>query len=247
MKNSNKLLLTALFLVIGFLATYNLALLAEYRKGDYKDPYTRFTALNLKNFNTVEVNAASKISVKVMAGPYQVRVFNDLADFVKVKQAGATLQINLDLPEDTRLFGPPYQVIVSCPVIKTLRTNATYTVNGKKITNYKIPEPYLNPHTTVQGFTQDSLLVQQNNTGLVNLADNSIRKLKAVVGVSNGSTNTLTIAKGNTLHQADLDMRNKSELILNDVLIPKLQYQLSDSTKVTCSGASLSIIKSGKK
>lgn len=243
MKTSNKLLLTALLLVIGFLATYNLALLAEYRTGRYKDPYQQYTALNLQNFNAVTVNAASKISVKIMAGPYQVRVFNDLAEVIKIKQTNSTVFVDLDLPEEARLYGPTYQVVISCPTLHTLRTDAVYTANGKKIINKNIPEPYLNRHTLVQGFRQANFQLQQDHAGAVNLADNRFDKLTATVGASIGSTNTLTITKGNLLQNAHLDLRHQSKLVLNDVLIPNLNYQLSDSTRVTCSGAALGMLK----
>jgi hypothetical protein len=247
MKTSNVLLLTALLLVIGFLATYNLALLAEYRQGSYKDPYARFTALNLRDFNTIEVNAASKMGIKIMQGPYQVRVFNDLAKVIKIKQSGKTLTVDLDLPEEDQLYGVPYHVVISCPTVNALRTKAVYQVAGKTRTDTKIPEPYLNFNTLVEGFTQDSLNLQLDNSGVVNLTSNKLQKLTAQLGVSAGSTNTLAIAKSNLLPQVTIDMRHKSELVLTDIQIPEFNYQFSDSSKVTCSGAALSIFKTAGK
>ncbi len=240
-------MLTALLLVIGFLATYNLALLAEYRRGTYKDPYARFTALNIRDFNTIEVNAASKMGVKIMQGPYQVRVYKDLAQVIKIKQAGKTLTIDLNLPEEDQLYGTAYHVVISCPNLQALRTKAVYQVAGQTRTDYKIPEPHFNFNTLVEGFTQDSLDLQQDNSGKVYLTNNKLQQLTARLGVSAGSTNTLTLAKNNLLPRVNIDMRHKSELEVTDIQIPDFNYQFSDSSKVTFSGAALSIFKTAKK
>lgn len=239
MKTSTALLLTAFLILLGSLAAYNMALKTEYNKGTYKDPYRDFITLNYRDFDQVEINPATEMNVKIMAGDYKVQVHKSATDFIQFKKAGRQLQVNLVYPQEEQELRSWELVVITCPQLIDLKTNAFYTVKGKKITPTKSWDDNV---ITLQGFKQDNLNLEQDKASAVNLLENKINRLKAVVGLSAGSTARLHLDKTNRIQEADLDIRNKSELVIENVTIPKLQYQFSDSARATFTGSALGIL-----
>lgn len=239
MKTSNKLVLTALFFLLASLAAYNMALKTEYRKGTYKDPYKDFTALNLRDFNELEINPASIMNVQVTAGPYGVWVRKG-TDYATVKQTGRRLRLDAVFAEEVEYSGRP-TVLIRCPQLMTLTTNAVYSVKGKQITE-KIANPYRGIGVTVSGFAHDSLRISQDNASTVKLADNRFGLLRAVASLSAGSSSALHVLPSNRIGAAHLDIRHKGQLILEDIAIAQRHYQFADSAKATISGAALSAL-----
>ncbi|QIL76703.1 DUF2807 domain-containing protein [Hymenobacter sp. HDW8] len=239
MKTSNKIALTALVFLLASLAAYNMALKKEYNKGAYKDPYKNFTALSFQDFEALEVNPAHILNVKVSAGPYAVWVRNDAAEYVQVKQIGKRLRLDAIFPEEREYAGPSYAVMISCPRLSSLATNAMYSVKGKLTTDKASPSSYA---VTVAGFDQDSLRIQQDNASSVKLIGNAFRQLHVVAGLSSRSSSAFYVMPGNQIASASFDIRNKSQLVLDNVSIPKLRYQFADSTKATISGSALAAL-----
>ncbi|PSR52525.1 hypothetical protein AHMF7605_02785 [Adhaeribacter arboris] len=142
-------------------------------------------------------------------------------------------------PQDKEAFHWQEIVVITCPEIKNLKTNAFYTLKGKKVNSTETNHNY---SLTLQGFKQANLNLQQDKASAVNLSGNSINRLDAIVGWSTLSNSRLQIDKTNSIQEADLDIRNESELIIENVKIPKLKYQFSDSARVTFSGSALGVI-----
>lgn len=228
--------------LLASLAAYNMALRTEYRKGTYKDPFKDFTALKLRDFHDLEINPGSILNVQVTKGPYAVWVRKKAAEYVQVKQAGLRLRLDATFAEEKVYTGSAYAVIITCPQLVTLTTNAVYSVKGKQITD-KNQGPFTTYAVTVTGFAQDSLRVLQDNASTVKLIDNTLGELRAVVGRNPGSGSALHLLPGNRITAADLAIRSRSQLILEDVAIPRLRYQFADSAKATISGAALGVIR----
>lgn len=241
MKTSNKLLLTAILFLLASLTAYNMALKTEYRRGTYKDLYKDFTALNFQDFDALEINPGSIVNVKVMAGPYAVWVRKEAAEHVRLKQTGRRLRLDATFDADKKSMGRGYTVMIRCPRLASLATDAVYSVGGKLITDHDLG-PAQKFGVTVTGFAQDSLRVAQDNASVVKLVDNRFGLLRAVAGLSVGSSSALQILPSNRIGAARLDIRNKSELLLENVRIPELHYQFADSAKATMSGAALSAL-----
>lgn len=236
MKNSSKYLLAALLVLLASLTGYNMALRAEYRRGDYKDPLHGYATLPLKNFTTVEVPAAAFLSVKIVAGPFGVRVHPDAAEYVHVRQQGRRLVITAAFARQVQYLGRGPAVVISCPRLAALSTNALYEVKNERQLrkNSAGGEKVL-----VQGFTQDSLTLSQDNGSRIELAGNKLGYLRAEAGRSPGSHALLQLNAGNQVAAADVAIGHQSELLLDNVLIPKLRYQFGDSVKVTLLGRAL--------
>ncbi|HEY5327843.1 MAG TPA: hypothetical protein VIJ27_12640, partial [Mucilaginibacter sp.] len=111
MKTSNKLILTAVLLLLFALIAYNYLLKAEYVSGRYKDPYRNYITLKFKDFDTVDVNSTSAVNVKFIQGPFSVRIDTDAMDFTKIEQQGNTLKIGAAFKGDN-IQNPSRYIVV---------------------------------------------------------------------------------------------------------------------------------------
>jgi len=82
-----------------------------------------------------------------------------------------------------------------------------------------------------------------DNASHVVLAHNNIKFLDAVAGMSSGSNSKLNLTETNQLQAAKLDIRNKSQLILDNLVIPDLAYTFSDSARLDIKGSALQLLK----
>ena len=237
MKTSNKLLLAALLVLLISLTLYDTALRAEYRKGTFRDPFKDFVTLNLKDFNALDLPAASQASVRIEPGPYQVRVYKPLNEFLQASQHGRQLTLALRFPNDDHSFLDQNQpaIVITCPSLIALRTNATYSMDNQSKTKHTQAD--WNPQQVlVQGFRQDSLLVQADNGSQVALLNNTLQRLRVV---ATSGAPVLHLPAGNRIAQATLQLGARSHLELGDLTIPELCYQFSDSATVSLPGRAL--------
>jgi hypothetical protein len=237
MKTSNKWLLAALALLLVSLSAFNTALRTEYKKGAYKDPNSNTVTLNLKDFTEIDVQAASMMGVKIVAGPYRVRVNKEAQKYVKLTQQGSRLTIALAFTDGRQqLGGRQGVVVISCPRLMQLTTGATYLIDGKAQTDKM---PGYDRTVQVEGFRQDSLRVRQDLGSQVELANNQLGYLRAEAGQTPGSRSVLRIQKNNRIGTADLSMQHQTELRLEAGGIAKLRTQFGDSARATLTGAGL--------
>jgi len=235
MKTSNKLLLAALLVLLTSLTAYNMALRAEYGKGDYKDPLHGYAKLDFKDFTEVDLSAAGSANVKVMAGPFGVHLNPRAAELVKVSQQGHRLVVQVDLQKLNQGLGWGQTLVISCPRLVQLTAGNTYRVAGQP----KIGDKFRPSNAQVEGFRQDSLRVRLDQASNVTLAGNKLGYLAAVAGSTPGSTAGLTLAATNYIGAANLDMRHQSELTINNIAIAQPTYHFADSAKATLTGAAL--------
>lgn len=236
MKNSSKFLLAAVLVLLASLTAYNMALRNEYHLGTYKDPLRDFATLPLTGFTEVAVPAGSSVSVKVMAGPYSVRINPRVQEFVHVRQQGSRLVVEAVFPERQKFLGWGEGVVISCPRLTALSTDAVYLEAGQQRVDKDYPE---NRVVRVQGFAQDSLAVRADRASHVELVGNQLGLLRATTGATPGSHTSLTIGADNRIAAAQLDLQHQSEVKMKDILIPRLRYQVSDSAQALLSGAAL--------
>ena len=232
MKTSNKLIVAAVALVLGSLATYDAALRAEYRTGHYKNPLYEYNALAFRNFDKVAVPAAGVMNVKIVAGPFGVHVSKEAAEFVRVTQQGERLTVALAYGEEWKWLGRTEAVVISCPRLAALATEGTYTVAGK----LQLDQLHGGGNVLVQGFRQDSLLLQEDRSSEIELKGNTLSQLRVLAGTRPGSEPKLEIGADNHIQAADLTIGHRGHLNLTTA-IPRLRYQFSDSATVTLTGA----------
>jgi hypothetical protein len=235
MKTSNKWLLAALLLLLGSLTAYNMGLRAEYSKGTYKDPTRNTVALNFKDFTEIDLQAATTVGLKVVAGPYSVRLNKAAEKYVKVTKQGPRLTIAVAFPDGRQPMGGRQTMTISLPQLARLSAAGTYRMNGKPVTE-KRP---VGLSVRIEGFSQDSLNVQQDHGTQVELARNQLGFLRAEAGHSPGSHPQLRIEKSNRIAAAYLNVQNEGQLQLDAGGIANLRTQFGDSAKATLTGAGL--------
>jgi hypothetical protein len=237
MKTSNKLFVAAVALVLGSLATYDAALRAEYRTGHYKDPLHNYTRQAGIGFDAVEVPAGLYFRVKIEAGPAGVWVNKEATEYVRIRQHGRTMAVTLTSPEEVHFLGGQPHVIIHCPQLHQLTTDAPYLAATRK--DYR-NDP--SSEVVVRNFNQDSLQVNQRRAGTVTLESNNLRQLRAVAGAPAGSTAILVVEGTNNIQAADLVIEHQSKLALK-TRIPQLRHHFSDSATVTFDGAAAQGLK----
>ncbi len=236
MKTSNKLLVAAVALVLGTVVTYDVNLRAEYLTGHYKDPLQNYAKQANANFDAVEVPAGLYFRVKIEAGPAGVWVNKEATEYVQLSQNGRTLAMKVTNPEESHFLSGQAAVIIHCPQLQTLTTDAPFPAAQRKAHRD-------NPggEVVIRNFNQDSLRVNQRWTGTVKLEGTTLRQLRAVAGTWPGSKPALEIAGNNHIQAADLAINHESRLDLR-TKIAQLRYHFSDSATVTFGGTAASAL-----
>ncbi len=237
MKTSNKLVIAALLFLLVSLVVYDYKLKEAYSSGSYKNPYREFINLKFKNFDAVDVVSSTAANVKFIQGPFKVMIDTNTLQFVRIKQKGRRLEVKVNF-EYEYLYNPnPYIIVISCPKLLELNADARYTTNGKQVIDTVVREEWNMRQVLIDGFKQDSLSIRQDYGSTVVLSGNTINSVYAVSGESEGSGSKLVILKNNHLHNATINILQKSTFVLQQAEIQNLNYHITDSARMITSGA----------
>lgn len=236
MRTSNKILIASFALLTISLAFYDLRLKAEYQKGDYTDPYRDFVKLDYKKFDAVELESSSAINIMLVQGPFKVAVSPQAIDFLDIQQKNNRLTVGAKFRDHFRGVSPDYVVYISCPSLSSLKTDASYLSDNIKATDTTAKDPNWRA-TVINGFTADSLDIQEDHASNVALQNNKIKHLTATVGSSDQSVSILTIGQNNNFDQADLNILNRSHLLIKGTNLNNINYHLADSASLMINGA----------
>jgi hypothetical protein len=250
MKTSNKFLLAAAVLTLLSLVVYDLFLRAEFKSGNYADPYKNYVTLNFKDFVVLDLHSSTAVNVKFVQGPFSIRMDEDAKAYVQVRQEGSRLLINASYDGNYQSAFSQYILLISCPKLSEVNTNAGYRANNSDVTDTIVREDWNMRQVLIDGFNQDSLHITQDYGSSVVLANNHIRAFSAIVGKSPRSGSYLIIQQTNEFVNADLNIQNNSKLFLDNAKIQNLNYQLGDNSKLIVTGKAknlLNNIKPGQK
>jgi len=236
MRASNRLILVALLVTLLSLVEYDLRLKTAYESGNYKIPFSDYIALPWKDFDIVDLNASTAANVKFVQGPFSVRIDERALDYVVIHQQANRLQIDARFKGSYLFNRNPYILIVSCPRLSALYTDATYRANDHQVTDTIVREDWNMRQVLIDGFRQDSLSVIQDYGSTVVLSNNIIRSFHASIGESKGAGPKLMLQSSNQFQDADLIIGQKSKFQLENALIPNLSYQLADSAQLILNG-----------
>ena len=246
MKTSNKLILTALLLLLIALTAYNYLLKAEYDSGRYKDPDRNYITLKFKDFDTVDVNSTSAVNVKFIQGPFSVRVDADALGFTKIKQEGRRLKLNAVFERGYIQNFSPYVVIITCPNLAEVNANATFIAGNKNITDTVYRDDWRMRQNLIEGFKQDSLSIRQSYGSSIKLSGNHIRILNVVAGLNPRSISNTDILNNNQFQWATIDVLNRGKVTLSGKVTQYLKYHLADSAQMIFTGNAQNIIINSK-
>lgn len=237
MRTSNKILTATLALLIIGLALYDLRLKAEYKKGDYADPYRDFVKLDHKDFDAIELNSSTAVNIMLVQGPFKVMVTPQATDFVDIRQEKNRLIVDVKFRDHFSGVNPEYVVYISCPVLSCFKADAHYLADGVKVTDTVARDLGWRP-TVISGFNADSLVIQEDHASNVKLENNRINSFRATVGLSDKSGAALTIGKNNQFTKSNLDILNRSKLWIKGTDVNNLNYKLADSASLIINGVS---------
>lgn len=236
MRTSNKILVAAFALLVISLAFYDLGLKAEYQKGDYTDPYRDFVKLDYKNFDTVELQSSTVANIMLMQGPFKVAASPQAMDFLNIRQEKKRLIIGIKFHDHVRGMNPQYVLYISCPSLASFKADATYLADDVKITDTAARDLNWRP-TMINGFTADSLNIQEDHASNVVLQNNKIKHLTAKIGLSDQSGSAFAIGLNNQFNTADISILNRSHLWIKGTNINNINYHLADSASLIINGA----------
>lgn len=253
MRTSTKLFLGALLLLAICLGFYDWKLGAEYRKGDYTDPYYGYVPLSYRDFDEIELRSASSVNLMMVQGDFKVLEHPRASRFVVVRQEGKRLIIEAKFLDHLETVNALQTLFISCPNLTAFSADTKYTVGTVATTDYENWDFRWLP-TVIRRFNQDSLTIREEHASNVWLEGNRIRRLTAVSGAGEtrpgaaGETGAgaaageegpmLLIGQGNHFDSSDLHILNKGRLWIKGTDIRQLTYHLADSATLTVNGVS---------
>jgi len=242
MKKSNALIIAGLGLTLISLIAYDFELKAEYESGRYKIPYQNFRSMSFKDFDILDLHSSTAANVKFIQGPFNVLVQENAMSYIRINQDGSHLKIDAAFEADYQGNPEPYVVIISCPNLAEVNTNATYMANGRQVTDSFVRDDWKMRQVLIEGFRQDSISILQDYASAVVVDSSHIRSVHAVLGESKGSGSNLIIRKSNQFDNAFFDVGEKSKLFLENAVIRHLNYQLADNAQLIVVGRAKNLI-----
>jgi hypothetical protein len=238
MRISTKILITTFVLIAVSLIIYDLALKAEYLKGNYTDPYSEYVPIEYKDFNEVQLDASTAVNIVLVKGPYKVLVHPAGMDFVKITQTNGRLFVRAAFSDHYRSINANYILYVSCPTLTSFTADAQYTAGSNQVTDTSANEFNWKP-TLISGFTVDSMEIRESHAANVILENNKIEKLNATVGIDDRSCSNFTIGENNLFRKANLSILNKSRLWVKSPNHNDVTYHLADSATLLVNGVTV--------
>ncbi|MEB0263885.1 MULTISPECIES: hypothetical protein [unclassified Mucilaginibacter] len=244
MKTSNRLIVCALLLILLTQLGYDNLLKAEFISGRYKDAYRDYVKLNYKDFDVVDLESSTAANVKFVQGPFKIIADSAALSNIKISQEGKKLTIKAAYDKEYLWNANPYLIVISCPILSAVHAGATYTVSKNIAVTDTINYTSWNMRgVLIDGFKQDSLTIIQDYGSTVELANNHLTNVTATIGKRAGSGSKITLLKGNQLKNADFEILNRSELLLNNEGIENIHYHLADSARLTIGAQSQNLFK----
>ena len=236
MKTSNKFLILITIVIIGFMVIYDNDLKAEYLKGDFKNPLRNMETLSIKDFTNIDHRSADMIDASIAYGPeFVIRVSKDLKNRVLITKQGKTLVIKYTgNPAENLYFSPGITII--CPRLDSITT----TGNDEPLKYIENKEVV--GDVDVIGFTQPKMVVNAHRLTQIEMKNNKIENIQAVVGDNSNLVGSLNINTTNHFKLANIKVNGTSELKLANPNITTLEHSFSDSASLILSGSALRLL-----
>jgi len=246
MKTSNILVIITITITFGALLTYDFFIKEVYVSGVYKIPFYNYTALPEKDFDRIDMQSSTTANVKIVQGPFSVRLDPAAADYVRLHQQGEQLSVAVIFPANYRGNPNEYTLVISCPTLREVTTGATYYVGKRAITDTVVRDDWRMRKVIIDGFSQDSLFISQDYASTVVLRNNTIRSVTAVIGKSPGSGSDLAINAGNHIRNCEVSAGNKSRFFLQNADLANLHYKIGDSANIIVTGNAQHLLNNSK-
>ncbi len=78
-------------------------------------PDKDYVTLNFKDFDVIDLPSSTAANVKIIQGPFSVRIDENAKSYVKVSQEGSHLLVNACFEGNYQTTSSPYILLISCP------------------------------------------------------------------------------------------------------------------------------------
>lgn len=249
MKTSNILLTIAACILISTLIAYDFRLQAEYLNmkklgmNDYKkvNRFNDFEEVKVTPFKNVQLKSANSFNVIIEYGEKEaVWVNKFVKKMYKVEQKGSDLIIDLSDPaKKENHTNYNFNIVIVSPQINKFSTYHTISKNrGNNSGTSDITKNYEYPRSSIKGFSQDSLALNIDAFTNIEMKNNFIKSLSAVVG-NNFGDGGLIIHSDNNINAINLTVQNKSKVEVLDNEVEHFKHNISDQAIVTFRGKAL--------
>jgi len=221
MKTSNKLLIAIAALIILSLVSFDIALHAEYKKGDYSGRHYNEVSVPVKDFDTIEDYTTYTTFTDITSGQKQ--------EIWVSKES----QNDLVFTVENRVLKIRFKTIAT-------DKNRVYTIhiNCRRLNSLKMAmirgdmAVQVGGNTTLAIINQDSIRIENNVPGIVNFTPVDVKKIDVTM-----NEGTLNIGGNGNVETANFNIHNKSYLTIGKIKMAKTTYNLDDSSQVTLPGA----------
>jgi hypothetical protein len=212
MKNSNKILLGLIIILLGGTVIFDILLRNTYLKINRNDPLKNYETLSLKPFNHLKIKGGNAYAIELkQASKTEMKVLNNRKSFLNSSQKGDTLFISFTVMSNNQLrFADnlPIGLIISAPAIKTI------TADGNSV--------------LLHNWDTDSLKLTLNGNAAMRLSKNTIKQLYV-----NGNYYTVfDFETENRITSLDLKLQQHAVAYLNDLTYQQFKPILKDSAQL---------------
>ncbi|GAB2974986.1 hypothetical protein GCM10027049_06820 [Mucilaginibacter puniceus] len=243
MKTSSKLLVVVTIVVITYLVVFDAGLKAEYLKGDFKNPFFGMEQLPIKDFSNVEHLSANVIDASIEKGPkFSLWIRKDLKDIVKITKHGKTLVITYTGESGRQNSYYSGGVVITCPQLDSVITKAfIWKSNGEDDSNKRVNE-YVGDIDVI-GFDQQKMTVNPGPLTQIELKNNKLESMNAIVGDNSNDIGGLNVNSNNQIKFANIKVLGSSELKMTNPDITTLEHSFSDSASLILTGKVIRLLK----
>ena len=237
MKTSNKFLILITIVIISFMVIYDNDLKAEYVKGDFKSRFHNMEQLSIKDFHNIDILSADVIDVTIEKGPkFAVWVNKNFKDDIKLYKQGKTLMIKYTGPAEQYNYYSG-AIIITCPQLDSLTTTAN---TAQKVEKFQ-SNTYVGDIDVI-GFDQQKMVLKANRLTQIELKNNKIENMQAVIGNNSNDIGSLNINSSNQIKLANIKVNGISELKMSNPKITTIEHSFSDSASLILSGSALRLL-----
>ena len=228
MKTSNKLLIAIGVLIVISMVSFDMALRAEYLKGDYKSPYYNMVSIPVKDFDAIEDCTSYDTFTEINTGAYadstgnkqQIWISKEGQKDVAFAVKDRVLRISFKTPNSEQ--NRAYSIHIKCPRLNRITRGPT---PGDKIM-------YESGNLTISVIKQDSIRIENKVWGIINLTPVYMKKVNVVM-----NQGSLNIGGNGDAEVVNFDIRNNSRVDIGNIKMGKVNYKLADSAHITLPGA----------
>lgn len=237
MKTSNKFLVLVTLVVVAYLVVYDAGLKAEYLKGDFKSRFFGMEQLSIKDFSSIDHQAANMIDVTIEKGDkFSVWLRKDVKDKVQITKQGNTLMIKYTGPDERRYYYSG-AMIITCPHLDSITT----TANVKKEQTFQ--NDSYGGDIDVVGFDQQKMIANAGPLTQIELKNNKLEYLQATIGDNSPMIGSLNVNASNHIKLANIKVNGISELKMSNPDITTLEHSFSDNASLVLTGKAIRLLK----